>query len=75
MTDLIRTRLLAMVDAELKETEGSVSNNKIWMHGSDTQEEASMFEENIAELLELKDFLLNFREQIVEGNLDLWQTV
>ena len=71
MSDLIRTRLLAMVDAELKETEGSISNNKLWMHGSGTQEEASMFEENIAELLELKDFLLNFREQIVEGELNV----
>jgi hypothetical protein len=60
-----------MVDAELKEIEGSISNNKIWMLGSDTQEEASMFEENIAELLELKDFLLNFREQIVEGELNV----
>lgn len=71
MTDLIRTRLLAMVDAELKETEGSISNNKIWMHGSDTQEEASMFEENIAELMRLSKFLLKLREQIVEGELDV----
>ena len=71
MSDLIRTRLLAMIDTELKETEGSISNNKLWMQGSDTQEEASMFEENIAELLELKDFLLNFREQVVEGEVTL----
>lgn len=71
MSDLVRTRLLAMIDAELKETMGSISNNKIWMHGSDTQEEASMFEENLAELMELDRILMKFRELVVEDELEL----
>ena len=72
MTDLIRTRLLAMVDAELKETEGSISNNKLWMLGSDTQEEASMFKENIEELMELEDILKIIRERIMEDTLNVY---
>lgn len=71
MSDLVRTRLLAMIDAELKETMGSISNNKIWMHGSDTQEEASMFEENLAELMELDRILMKLRELVVEDELEL----
>jgi hypothetical protein len=71
MPDLVRTRLLAMIDAELKETMGSISNNKIWMHGSDTQEEASMFEENLAELMELDRILMKLRELVVEDALEL----
>lgn len=71
MSDLIRTRLLAMIDAELKETMGSISNNKLWMHGSDTQEEASMFEENLAELMELDRILMKLRELVVEDELEI----
>lgn len=71
MPDLVRTRLLAMIDAELKETMGSISNNKIWMHGSDTQEEASMFEENLAELMELDRILMKLRELVVEDELEI----
>lgn len=71
MSDLVRTRLLAMIDAELKETMGSISNNKIWMHGSNTQEEASMFEENLAELMELDRILMKLRELVVEDELEL----
>ena len=72
MTDLIRTRLLAMVDAELKETENNISNNKLWMLGSNTQEEASMFEENIEELMELEDILKIIRERIMEDTLNVY---
>jgi 20S proteasome alpha/beta subunit len=61
-----------MVDAELKETTGSISNNKIWMHGSDTQEEASMFEQNIEELMELEDILKIIRERIMEDTLNVY---
>lgn len=71
MPDLMRTRLLAMIDAELKETEGSISNNKLWALGSQTAEEEEMFVGNIAELTELQDFLLRLREQVVEGKIIL----
>lgn len=60
-----------MINAELKETMGSISNNKIWMHGSNTQEEASMFEENLAELMELDRILMKLRELVVEDELEL----
>lgn len=71
MTDLIRTRLLAMVDAELKETEGSISNNQVWALAARSPEENYLFEENIEELIKLQNFLLKLREQIVEGELNV----
>lgn len=71
MSDLIRTRLLAMIDAELKETVGSISYNKLWHLGSKTEEEAKIFEGNLFELEELKEILLKFREQVVEDELKI----
>lgn len=71
MSDLIRTRLLAMIDAELKETVGSISYNKLWSLGSKTKEDSDMFERNIFELEELKEILLKFREQVVEDELEI----
>lgn len=72
MSDLIRTRLLAMIDSELEQTAGSISNNKLWMHGSGTQEEAAMFEQNIEELMELEDILKIMRERIMEDTLNVY---
>lgn len=72
MTDLIRTRLLAMVNSELEQTAGSISNNKLWMHGSDSPEQVAMFEQNIEELMELEDILKILREQIMEDTLNVY---
>ena len=72
MTDLVRTRLLAMVNSELEQTTGSISNNKLWMHGSGSPEQAAMFEQNIEELMELEDILKILREQIMEDTLNVY---
>lgn len=71
MSEMMRIRMLAMIDTELKEVVGSISNNKVWASAAATPEENYMFEENIEELEEYQDFLLRFREQVVEGELDV----
>lgn len=69
MTDLMRVRLLAMIDAEMKQVAGMISNEAIWTHGSSTKEDAQMHSDNISELEEYQETLLKLREQVVEGEL------
>lgn len=71
MPEIMRIRMLAMIDTELKEVEGSISNNKVWACAASTPEEEHMFEGNIMELQEYQDFLLRLREQVVEDELEL----
>lgn len=37
------------IDAELTEVEGTISNERLWQKGSDTEEEILMFEQNITD--------------------------
>lgn len=69
--ELFRQKLLAVVDAEIKEVVGSIANNQIWMHGSEEPEEEEMFIENNLELEEYKKTLLKMREQIIEGEFGI----
>ena len=69
--ELFRQKLLAVVDAEIKEVVGSIANNQIWMYGSEEPEEEEMFIENNLELEEYKKTLLKMREQIVEGEFGI----
>jgi hypothetical protein len=71
MSDLIRVRMLAMLDAEMKQVAGMISNETIWAHGSSTEEDAQMHSDNIAELEEYQETLLKLREQVVEGELTI----
>lgn len=71
MSDFAKIRLLAMIDNEIEEVTGAISNNRLWMHGSDTMEEAAMFQENIAELEEYKGTLFELRKQIYGGKIDV----
>ena len=69
MSELMIDRLLALFDNELEEVDKGIRNNSIWRDGSDTPEEAAMFENNILDLLDYKDVLLNLRERTVEGDI------
>lgn len=69
MTDLMRVRMLAMIDDEMKQVAGMISNEAIWACGSSTEEEAQMHSENITELEEYQEILFKLREQAVEGEL------
>lgn len=69
--ELFRQKLLAVVDAEIKEVVGSIANNQLWMCGSEEPEEEEMFIENNLELEEYKKTLLKMREQIIEGEFGI----
>lgn len=71
MTDIMKIRLLAMIDEEMKQVVGMISNETIWMHGSATEEESQMHVSNIADLEEYKDTLLRMREKVVEEEFDV----
>lgn len=71
MTEIMKIRLLAMVDTELEQVAGMISNETLWMHGSDTQEESQMHVDNIADLEEYKALLLRMKEQVEEGKFNV----
>ena len=70
MTEIMKIRLLAMLDEELKQVVGMISNEALWAHGSATEEDAQMHTDNIVDLEEYKEVLLKMREQVVEETLN-----
>lgn len=68
MSDIMITRMLAMLDAEMKQVAGMISNESIWAYGSSTPQ---MHIDNIKELEEYQEVLLKLREQVVEGELNV----
>ena len=71
MTDLIKIRMLAMLDNEIEEVNGSISNELLWSQSSATAEEAEMFVDNVAKLTEYKAVLSKMREQVEEGTFNV----
>jgi hypothetical protein len=71
MSELIKARMLSMIDNELKEVSGDLSNNRIWRDGSETQEDSSMFEENMCDLVEYEEMLLEIREKVAEDKFNV----
>jgi hypothetical protein len=69
MSDLMKTRLLYMIDTELEQVRGSISNNKIWLTGCVSPAEEVMFEQNIADYEEFKEVLLNMRKKVLNDEL------
>lgn len=67
MTEMIKIRMLAMIDREIEDVEDNIRNNEVWKHGSSTKEEAEMFEENITDLEVYKEMLLDLRAKVTEG--------
>jgi hypothetical protein len=67
MSEMIKIRMLAMIDREIEDVENNIRNNEVWKHGSSTKEEAEMFEENITDLEVYKEMLLDLRAKITEG--------
>ena len=70
MTEIMKIGLLTMIDTEMKQVVGMISNEALWAHGSTTEEDAQMHTDNIADLEEYKELLLKMREQVVEETLD-----
>lgn len=71
MSEIMKVRLLAMLDGELKQVVGMISNETLWMHGAEDTEQQQMHIENIANLEEYKEMLLKMREQVIEEELNL----
>jgi hypothetical protein len=71
MSEIMKIRLLAMIDEEMKQVVGMISNETLWMHGSDTQEESQMHVDNMTDLEEYKALLLRMREKVVEEEFEV----
>ena len=71
MSDLMKIRLLAMLDEEIKEVEGSISNNRLWMLGSDNEDDMVLFQSNINDLEEYKETLQKMRYQVMKGEFNV----
>jgi hypothetical protein len=71
MSDITKIRLLAMIEGELEQVRGMLSNENLWLLGSNTDEESQMHTENIANLEEYKTLLLKMKEQIEEDKFNV----
>ena len=53
-----------LIKSEIEETEGTISNERLWQKGSDTDEQVMMHEENIARLNDYAEFLHGIANQL-----------
>ena len=68
MSEMVKIWLAEMVHREIEQVNGAISNNCLWLHSSESSEEAEMFTSNIASLEEYKTVLLQMQKKIEEGN-------
>lgn len=68
MSEMVKIWLAEMVHQEIEQVNGTISNNRLWLHSSESTEEAEMFTTNIASLEEYKTVLLQMQKKIEEGN-------
>lgn len=68
MSEMVKIWLAEMVHREIEQVNGTISNNCLWLHSSESSEEAEMFTANIASLEEYKTVLLQLQKKIEEGN-------
>lgn len=71
MSETVKIWLLDLFKFELIETEGSIKNNVLWKSGSNSPDEALLFEENISSLKEYKDILLRLITRVEDGTLNI----
>lgn len=72
MNEMTKIWLVEMIDNEIKETNGNISNNTLWAHGSETPEIAENFIQTISELEDYKQLLLTMKNQIEsEGKINV----
>lgn len=71
MSETVKIWLAGMVQNEIEQVTGTISNNNLWMHSSETDEEVEMFAENIANLEEYKSVLETIYKSIEEGTFNV----
>ena len=71
MSETVKIWLAGMVYNEIEQVTGTISNNNLWMHSSETEEEVEMFAENITNLEEYKLVLETIYKSIEEGTFNV----
>ena len=71
MSQTVKIWLAGMVQNEIEQVTGTISNNNLCMHSSETDEEVEMFAENIANLEEYKSVLETIYKSIEEGTFNV----
>lgn len=66
MSEMTKIWLAEMLHREIEQINGAISNNCLWLHSSESSEEAEMFTSNIASLEEYKSTLLEMKKQVEE---------
>ncbi len=69
MSELSKIWFLRLIEDEIKEVTGAISNESIWIHGSENEEQVQMHTENLASLEEYKNMLQGIKEKVMEGEL------
>lgn len=68
MSEMTKIWLTEMIHREIEQVNGSISNHRLWIHSSETEEEVEMFLTNIASLEDYKETLLRMKKKIEEGD-------
>ena len=67
MNEMVKNWLIELYEREIEETLGSISNERIWLMGTDVREEEKMHLDNMANLNEyittLKTLLNDIKEE------------
>lgn len=70
MSEMVKEWTIQMLDNELKEIEGSISNVELWIAGSKFEEDIAAHQQTLENMLEYKALLQNLRKKAEEGTLD-----
>lgn len=67
MNEMVKNWLIELYEREIDDTQGTISNEKLWMLGSETKEQEQMHLDNMANLNEyittLKTLLNDIKEE------------
>lgn len=67
MNEMVKNWLIELYEREIEEAQGTISNEKLWMLGSETKEQEQMHLDNMANLNEyittLKTLLNDIKEE------------
>lgn len=66
MSEMVKIWLAELFHNEIEQVNGTISNNRLWLHSSENDEEAEMFMQNIESLEEYKQILLDMKQQVEE---------
>lgn len=70
MSEMVKEWSIQMLDNELKEIEGCISNVELWIAGSKFEEDIAAHKQTLENMLEYKALLQNLRKKAEEGTLD-----